>query len=142
MRIRFKTFIVLFLLVSAILSACSPRPIDQGLVGTSWVLISLDGDPVAAGLGGRTVTLVFEDNSQAGGSGGCNSFGGKYATNSATNSISFTDLVSTLMACTENGVDETETAYFAALNSAEHYELTATILTISGGGHTLVFVSA
>lgn len=131
------------LLASILLSACAP--ISNPLSGTSWVLVSLDGNTqVGEALGGAAVTLSFTSANEVGGSGGCNSFGGKYAVRDST--IRFTELVSTLMACTGAGIGDVEAAYFAALNFAEHYEITLCEacpnpekLTISGGGHTLVF---
>ena len=43
------------------------------------------------------------------------------------------------MACTDAGIDEVEVAYFAALNAADHYQVAGETLTITGGGHRLVF---
>ncbi len=124
---------------SLVLVACSPSRTGQELVGTSWLLVSLDGNTqVGEALGGQPVTLGFTSSTEAGGSGGCNSFGAKYEASSA-GSISFSEIVSTLMACTQEGVGDVETAYLDALNAAEHYEIAGTTMTITGGGHTLVF---
>ncbi len=141
-----KSFVLLFLCM-LLLPACAPAPANQ-LSGTSWVLVSLDGNvQVGEAISGQPVTLAFTSDTEVGGSGGCNSFGGKYtATGSA---ISFSEIAATLMACTGEGIGEVEAAYFAALNSADHYEIVLCeacanpeIFTITGGGHTLVFESA
>jgi heat shock protein HslJ len=120
-----------------ILVSCAPAPSTQ-LVGTTWVLASLDGNTmVGEALGGQPVTLGFTNSTEAGGSGGCNSFGAKYEAGS-DGSISFSQIISTLMACTQQGVDDVETAYLDGLNSSEHFEIVGPTLTIIGGGHTLV----
>jgi heat shock protein HslJ len=128
---------LLLVLVSLLITACAPAPNE--LTGTSWVLVSLDGNTqVGAAIGGQPVTLAFSSETEAGGSGGCNGFGAKYQANVSTGAISFSDLVSTLMACLDSSVMELEGAYFTALNAAETYSVSGTRLTIRGGG-TLVF---
>ncbi len=130
-----------WILCFILLTACSPGASSQ-LAGTSWKLVSLDGNTqVGEALGGQSVTLGFTSGAEAGGSAGCNSFGAKYEA-SSNGSISFSEIISTLMACTQEGVGEVETAYLDVLNAAEHYEVSATSLTITGGGHTLVFERA
>lgn len=141
--------IVLAIVLGLLLAACAPGASGSELAGTSWRLVSIDGNTQVGGaIGGQEVTLVFDANGGAGGSGGCNSYGGTYSTG-ANGSISFSEIVSTLMACTDNGIMDVEAAYFAALNAADHYEITQCeacanpeTLTITGGGHTLVFASA
>ena len=130
-----------FLLVSLfVLAACSPATANQ-LPSTSWVLVSLDGNTeVGEAIGGQAVTLIFTSDTEVGGSGGCNSFGGQYTVTG--NAITFSEIVSTLMACTDQGIGEVESAYFAALDAADSYALAAGSLTITGGGHTLVFERA
>lgn len=126
------------------LTACAPAASE--LVGSNWSLVSLDGNTqVGEALGGQPVTLGFTSSTEAGGSGGCNSFGAKYQA-SSSGSIAFSEIVSTLMACTQEGVGDVEAAYFVALSSANHYEIVLCeacanpeTLTITGSGHTLVF---
>ncbi|MGH2582289.1 MAG: META domain-containing protein [Anaerolineales bacterium] len=114
------------------------RAPNGGLAGTSWELVSLDGNTqVGAAIGGQAVTLMFSSDTEAGGSGGCNGFGGNYQANATTGSISFSELVSTLIAC-EEPIMSVEIAYFEALNAAQSYSISGTQLTISGGG-TSVF---
>jgi heat shock protein HslJ len=143
-----KTF-VLAIILGLLLAGCAPGASGKELAGTSWQLVSINGNvQVGAAIGGQDVTLVFDANGGAGGSGGCNSYGGSYSAG-ADGSISFSDIVSTLMACTDGGIMEVEAAFFDALNAADHYEVTQCeacvnpeTLTITGGGHTLVFASA
>jgi heat shock protein HslJ/photosystem II stability/assembly factor-like uncharacterized protein len=104
---------------------------DQGnvLAGTSWELVSFG--PTGAEtdvIGKSTVTLIFEPGGQAGGNGGCNSYGAPYEL--AGSEISFGDVVSTLMACADDAVMDREASYLAALQTADSFELADNRLTI------------
>jgi heat shock protein HslJ len=135
--------ISILLLGALLLGACAstPNPGDNELAGTNWVLVSLDGDEqVGEAIGGQAVTLQFMSETEVGGSGGCNSFGGDYQSDVRSGTVSFSNIVSTLMACVDEGIGEVETQYFEALNAASHYELANGQLSITGGGHMLVFV--
>lgn len=146
-----KRMLLFGLLFSLLLAACSSAApqvtptaastsaAPTALEGTRWVLESMG----AAGqesslLPGSIVTLRFEANAQAAGNGGCNSFGGTYETRE--NSITFLNLVSTLMACADNAVTQQEAEYLRALNTAVSYELTAGSLTITYDSGLLHFV--
>lgn len=103
------------------------------LANTHWKLLSYGqpGSEIPV-IGGTEVTLQFEDDSQAGGHGGCNTFGAQYKV-SAGKRLSITDIISTLIACNEENLMEQETQYFDALRSAESFELTGESLTIHYG---------
>lgn len=123
----------------AALVACGATPgAGATLNGTAWVLIKLNGsDPIA----GTKITLSFKGQ-QATGSGGCNSYGGSYTASADT--IRFSEVASTAMACTTpRGVNEQETAYYAALNNAATYRIVEGRLEIKDGADqtTLVFVA-
>ena len=116
---------------------------DDNLANTEWTLESFG--PMGAEtpvLEGTTVTLIFESGGQAGGSDGCNSYGTDYQVQD--NSLIFGEIVSTLMACTEEGVTEQEQRYLTALRAAGEFEQTADQLTISynNGQSVLNFVPA
>jgi heat shock protein HslJ len=144
--------------ISLLLSACgaatpvltetlpaetAPGETESNLTGTQWQLISF-GAPGAEVpvVEGSTVTLEFNINGQAGGSGGCNSYGGEYQVED--NVLSFSQIVSTLMACADSNVTQQEQQFFQALESAGRFELTEDQLTIQydGGQGVLNFVSA
>ena len=100
------------------------------LVNTYWRLVSYGETGSETQVAeGTDVTLQFEDDGQAGGSGGCNTFGAQYEIK-AGGGISITDVVSTLMACTNENLMDQESQYFDALQSANSYEVLGEDLTI------------
>lgn len=110
------------------------------LEGALWTLSSfVDGDSVSSVLADSEITLTFDAiNNSIGGSGGCNSYGGSYAVEG--DSITFSQLVSTMIACMDDGVMTQESTYLAALESVERYEVTGRQLTLFyGDGQQLIF---
>jgi heat shock protein HslJ len=102
---------------------------EVGLEGTQWILLSL-GRPgeEAPVIEATEVTLSFEAGNQAGGSAGCNTFGGDYEV--TDNSLAFSQVVSTLRACAEEPLNEQEQRYLAALQSAGGFAVSEAQLTI------------
>jgi heat shock protein HslJ len=139
-----KFHLALIFITASLLSACA-TPASGSLSGTSWILQSINGSQVGAPVNGQSISLNFTSASEMSGFGGCNSYSGSYQSNSA--SLTFSNIVSTLMACVDNNLSRVETEFFNALSAASAYTLTqcesctsADSLTISGGGNTLVFV--
>ena len=106
-----------------------PSGAEDSLSGTQWRLASFEtaGEetPVAEG---TTVTLQFQAGGQAVGSGGCNSYGTEYEVQGST--ISFGDVISTMMACEDEAIMVQENRFYTALQSAGEFEMTADGLTI------------
>ena len=125
--IRSAFILLLTLFTLATCSQVSEPPSGE------WTLVSLNGAPLAED---TEINLVFEEN-RVGGSAGCNSYGGTF--DSGGTSINITDLTMTLMACTDAGVMEQESAYLAALESVETFELDENSLVLSGPDVELVF---
>jgi len=73
------------------------------------------------------------------GSAGCNSYGGAFQYNAGT--LTFTNLVTTLMAC-EESVNAQETAYMGALMAATSYQVNGNQLVINYPTGVLTFVNA
>ena len=141
------------LLLCVILAACAPTGATQEAGGTQAAPASLDntqwkllffreGEVETPVIDGSNLTLVFEADQRAGGSGGCNSFGGTYQTQGEN--LKFSDLVSTLMACADMSLTDQEGQYMSKLQAAERYEISGDQLTIwhSGGNGRLIFTRA
>ena len=143
-----KTIIALLLGVF-MLSACTPaevqptQPLGEqtGLLDQEWVLESIGqkGSATAA-IDGVAVTLTLDSDGNAGGSAGCNHYGGVYIIKG--DQISFGEIVSTLMACVDDAVMEQEMQYLQALSLAGTYLVSNDRLTIeyNDGGSVLTFI--
>jgi heat shock protein HslJ len=156
---------LLTLLLTAILVACAPPAGEPGVevlpTNTPPVDVSEPGDPEIAldwvvapiwqlvrygpadnptpVLEGTTVTLNFEADGQLNGLAGCNQYSGSYELDDR-GSITISPLVSTRMACMEDGVMEQEAAFLQALESAHSLSLVANPLLITYEGGELLFV--
>ncbi|MBA3869842.1 MAG: META domain-containing protein [Anaerolineae bacterium] len=108
-----------------------------GLAAVNWVLSSFG--PVAAPvavLPGSTVTAIFTTDGVTG-SAGCNSYSGNFTYDNAA--LTFTPLITTKMACTDNNVMTQETTYLTALQSATGYQITNGQLQIAYPDGVLTF---
>ena len=116
-----KQMKLLLVSITLFLSACMPiqpgmtppattmpaEPTTNSLVNTQWQLTSFGGPNAETPVtGDKALTLEFRPGGQVGGSGGCNSFGGKYQVQG--NTLSISQIVSTMMACVTQGVMEQE----------------------------------
>lgn len=126
----------IFILTALILAGCTvlgggaePTAEAQSLANTSWMLVSYGpADAPTEVAPGSQVTLQFEGETNAGGSAGCNSYGGQYQQQGST--VSFNEVVSTLMACADAAVMEQETQFLTALQTTGEFELSGDSLTI------------
>ncbi|MGE5123857.1 MAG: META domain-containing protein [Acidobacteriaceae bacterium] len=93
--------------------------------------------PVVAG---STATLELNENGLASGNGGCNSYGSNYEMQDKT--ITFKEVVSTLMACADDKTMQQEAEYFQALQAASEYKVSDKHLTIlyDDGRKALIFI--
>jgi heat shock protein HslJ len=102
------------------------------LANTQWRLTSFSATGAESTIiEGTTITLKFGVDNRAGGSGGCNSYGGKYRERG--NNLSFSQIISTKRACLEQSANQQEQRYFAALESASKFKLSDNRLTIFYG---------
>ena len=123
--------------VAIMLVACGGTGGDS-LNSTTWELYSIGKySPIT----GSTTTLRFEDG-QAGGSGGCNQFGGEYK--ASGNKLTLDKLYMTEMAClSPEGIMEQEQLFLRKLGDAQRFEIVDGQLQIYGSdGETLTFVPA
>lgn len=139
-----KILTLLFLTLFFILPACSqataggstppsepaePSADTASLANTQWRLVSF-GAPGAETpiIEGSAVTLEFKAEGEAGGSGGCNSYGGQYQVQGDT--LLLSEIVSTLMACADEAISQQEQQYFQAMQTIGRFELAGDQLTI------------
>lgn len=104
------------------------------LAGTGWQLITLGQNDVLG-----EVTLLFGEDGRVTGTGGCNTFRTTYRVEG--DALGFGPVLSTRMACPDAASSQQEIDYFAALEAAAAFDLTAEQLIISGEGATLVFAA-
>lgn len=115
---------------------------ETGLENTHWSLVSFgspgEEQPLVEG---STITLMLAGG-QAGGSGGCNSYGGTYQVNG--NSITFGEIIRTERACVDERVTEQEQRYFQALETASEYQIEGDQLRITydAGNGFMIFERA
>ncbi|HEX5837696.1 MAG TPA: META domain-containing protein [Anaerolineales bacterium] len=124
---------------SAIRLAPSAGTEENSLENTHWSLVSF-GDPGSdQGPVQRSLVTLILANGQAGGYGGCNSYGGTYQVEA--DSITFAEMVRTERACEDDRITEQENRYFQALESVARFERTDNLLVLSDadGNGLLVF---
>lgn len=102
--------------VAAVLLAGCTAVVPAGpaasLKNTSWVVTEIQGEPTIPDF---QPAIAFGAADQVGGNSGCNGFGGTYTLTGTQ--ISFGELMMTAMLCTDNGRDQQETAFHAALGT-------------------------
>ncbi len=147
MRNKIYVFIAVMAVSSLLLAACvpatgSPAPADVGgqpteeatptggeitpaeptaLTATPWALQAFGGaDVPLAALQGKNITLEFRADGGAGGSAGCNIYGGDYTVDG--NKLTFSPLITTMMAC-DPPLMTLEQAYLAALAKTASFKV-------------------
>lgn len=147
MRFRGSVLAVLVLMTFHVVGQSQPSrnlSTDQRvLTGTEWRLVSFgpagsEADVIA----GTTVTLKFGEDGRAGGSTGCNSYGGTYQVRG--DNISFGRLISTKRACLDQNANQQEQRFLSALETANRFRLSSNRLTILSdrGRNALNFVNS
>jgi len=110
-------------------ATATPSESVATLENTSWQLASFGAFgmeiPVIAD---SLITLEFSADGEVGGSGGCNSYSGVYQVQNDT--LLFSEIVSTLIACVDEDVMQQEIDYLAALQVADRFVIAGDTLTI------------
>ncbi len=88
----------------------APAPEVPALAGTDFKVTAIGGK---ATVGQRLPTLNFSEDGRAGGFGSCNSYGGSFT--QSGNTLTFGDIISTMMACAEPAISAQESGLYAAL---------------------------
>lgn len=110
------------------------------LPGTGWRVTGFAGTTgvATAILPGTTVTLAFEANGAAGGTGGCNRYSGTYTLDAAAGTLAFGPLMQTEMACSPDATMTQEAGYLAALARAGAYRITGANLQLLDAAGSVV----
>jgi putative lipoprotein len=131
-----KKVLLFVLFVSLVLSACGSP--EKSLQGT-WTLTAYGPQgattPVAPN---SQATITFNEDGTLTGNSGCNGFGGSYKVDG--DQITFSGLVSTLMACEEPLMTQ-EGSVFKVLDGTASYKIDGDALTLTNNGNVLVFTS-
>jgi len=134
---------VIFAIVAATALAACADPGEEGAsdpTTNAWVLEAgtLDGADIPI-VEGYPITLIFaEPEGTAGGKSACNQWFGGYTLSG--NELTFTDIGGTLMACTDEGVMDSETAFLDAMGLVELFTVDGNELNLTGVDVDLLFV--
>lgn len=136
-----KTLLAVTVL-AVLLAACADPGEEAAADPTTepWILQAgtLDGADVPI-VEGYPITLIFDQpEGQAGGKSACNQWFGPYTLSG--NELTFGEVAGTLMACTDEGVMESESSFLAALELVEIFTLEGNELNLTGEGVDLLFV--
>ena len=136
---KLKKFLIVLLTFSSLLSCHSTKKStntdmssanpNSELIETYWKLTELMGEPIVMTTDtkkGMRMILKKEGN-QVSGNGGCNSFRGSY-TLLEGNRLSFSQLVSTKMACINM---EKEATFMEVLQKTDNYSIQGKILSLN-----------
>jgi heat shock protein HslJ len=130
----------LIAITAVLASACLGSDFADSLDG-SWVLE--DGtngsDPLLI-VDSHPITMNL-DGSQVSGTAACNSYGGSYRVSSTGNFQIVDGLAITEMACSPDEIMESEAQFMAAMLAVDKLSLDGGVLTLSGGGYELNFVT-
>lgn len=109
----------------------APAP---SILDVTWRADTIGGTPVLANV---ESTLSIASDMRAGGRGGCNSYFAQAEVGSE--SVRFSAVAATRMACLSQEATAQETAFFAALSAARFWRLDGSaLLLLDGGGDELV----
>ena len=108
------------------------------LVGPTWHVVSIGGQPI---LSGTTVTAEFSSEERVAGTSGCNRYFG--SAKAEAGRIAMGPFGATLMACSPDDVMAQESRYLAALEKAKSYTVSGDELRLGPtvSDVTLVFTS-
>ena len=131
-----KKHLLTLLLIALSVSACAPSGSSASLTGP-WNLTAYgpSGAPTPA-VTDAGAQITFGEDGTVTGSSGCNGFGGKYIVEG--DQITFSEIVSTLMACDDARMAQ-EAAVLAVLSATATYTIEGSTLTLTNNDVVLVF---
>lgn len=129
--------------IPAVLFAACADPGEEAAAdptNESWILQAgtLDGADVPI-VEGYPITMIFDEpEGMAGGKSACNQWFAGYTLSG--NELTFTEMGQTMMACVDEGVMDSETAFVSALERVEIFTLEGNELNLTGEAVDLLFV--
>jgi heat shock protein HslJ len=111
---------------------------DRSLRDTKWVVDTIvEGESASSVPAGAEAHVIFGDGDRFGGDSGCNSMGGNAVVHDDTHTITFSEVVTTKMACEDDRM-RLERAVLATLEGDVAYGIEADVLRLDGpDGHGL-----
>ena len=111
---------------------------DRPLRGTKWMVDTIvEGDAASSVPAGVEASVIFEDGNRFGGNAGCNGMGGNSVVNEGTSTITFSEVITTKMACDDDRM-RVERAVLATLDGDVTYRIDADVLRLDApDGHGL-----
>ena len=132
-----KKYLLFLLFTSLLFSACTPQ--EASLQGT-WMLTAYGPEGATTpAVADSQASITFNEDGTITGNSGCNGFGGEYTVDG--DQITFSALVSTLMACTEPLMSQ-EGVVFQVLDGTVSYTIDGDTLTLTNNGMVLVLTTA
>jgi heat shock protein HslJ len=130
-----KKYLFLLLVVVLALYGCNAQGASASLIGT-WILTaygsSASSSPAVPDSGAE---ITFNEDETVIGNSGCNGFGGKYTVKG--DQITFSEIVSTLMACDAARMTQ-EAAVHRVLSDTATFKIEGAILTLTNNDMALV----
>lgn len=134
-----KTRIILLAIIMISIMSCNSEKktnsevISDTITEKYWKLKTLNGREVTMveTQTRETYFILKSEDNRLKGFAGCNTFGGTFTTLEKGNSIRFTSVLSTLMACPDVVVNETE--FLKVFNLADHYTIKDDVLSLNIG---------
>jgi heat shock protein HslJ len=135
-----KKYLLTLLSISLALSACTAGngQASASVLG-SWKLISYGpaASPTPA-VPNTEAGITFNQDETVTGNSGCNGFGGKYDVDG--NQITFSEIVSTLMACDDARMAQ-ETVVHQVLTGTASYKIEGNTLTLTNNNMVLILTT-
>lgn len=127
------------LLALAIVAACRtvPEGTSADFRGGTWRLVDVDGArAIPEDLSARPWLRFETDSQRVSANFGCNMGGGSFTTG-PERALRFEQIITTLRACADQGMNTQEAALTSALRSADHYALSGDTLQLRQGERIL-----
>ena len=130
-----KKYVLTLLVICLAVSACAPKETTASLVGT-WKLTAYGpAESPTPAVADVEASLTFNEDGTVTGNSGCNGFGGNYTVEG--DQITFSEIISTLMACDDPRMAQEE-AVHQMLTDAASFKIEGSTLTLTNNGMVLV----